>query len=79
MDFALVDADNHYYEAEDAFLRYGDESVKGFIRWIEGKSAAWSSVTGCPPPPNPTFNPIAKAGAFHARLKDLEQGQGARN
>ena len=23
----FVDADNHYYEAEDAFIRYGDQDV----------------------------------------------------
>ena len=26
--------------------------------------------------PNPTFNPIAKPGAFHARLKELQEGKG---
>jgi predicted TIM-barrel fold metal-dependent hydrolase len=81
MDYKLVDADNHYYEAEDAFLRYGDESVKRYIRWIqEGKKRRL--VFGeriSPVPPNPTFNPIAKAGAFHARLKELEEGKGDRN
>jgi predicted TIM-barrel fold metal-dependent hydrolase len=81
MDFPLIDADNHYYEAEDAFLRYGDESVQKYIRWIqEGKRRRL--VFGnrvSPVPPNPTFNPIAKAGAFHARLKELEAGQGQRN
>src|ERR1700674_5171362 len=80
MDFRLIDADNHYYEAEDAFLRYGDESVRGFVRWIqEGKRRRL--VFGnrvSPVPPNPTFNPIAKAGAFHARLKELEEGKGDR-
>jgi predicted TIM-barrel fold metal-dependent hydrolase len=81
MDFRLIDADNHYYEAEDAFLRYADESVKGFVRWIqEGKRRRL--VFGnqvAPVPPNPTFNPIAKAGAFHARLLELEEGKGTRN
>jgi predicted TIM-barrel fold metal-dependent hydrolase len=76
MDYLLFDADNHYYEAEDAFLRYGDESVRGFVRWVqEGKKRRL--VFGDQisyEPPNPTFNPIAKAGAFHGRLKDLEQG-----
>jgi predicted TIM-barrel fold metal-dependent hydrolase len=77
MDFALFDADNHYYEAEDAFLRFGDESVKRFVRWVgDGKKRHLLfgdrvSTT----PPNPTFNPIAKAGAFHARLQDLEAGK----
>jgi predicted TIM-barrel fold metal-dependent hydrolase len=77
MDYRLVDADNHYYEAEDAFLRYGGESVKRFIRWVqEGKKrhlVFGSRVS--PVPPNPTFNPIAKPGAFHARLKELEAGK----
>jgi predicted TIM-barrel fold metal-dependent hydrolase len=76
VDYLLVDADNHYYEAEDAFLRYGDESVRKFVRWVqEGKRRHLLfgdrlSTT----PPNPTFDPIAKAGAFHARLKNLEEG-----
>jgi len=81
VDYQLVDADNHYYEAEDAFLRYGDESVKRFVHWVqEGKKRHLMfgerlSTT----PPNPTFNPIAKAGAFHARLKELEEGKGERS
>ena len=38
MDYQLIDADNHYYEAEDCFTRYGDEEVKRFVRWVsEGK------------------------------------------
>ena len=28
MDYELIDADNHYYEAEDCFTRYGDEAVQ---------------------------------------------------
>jgi hypothetical protein len=27
LGYGLIDADNHYYEAEDAFLRHGDEHV----------------------------------------------------
>jgi predicted TIM-barrel fold metal-dependent hydrolase len=77
VDYKLFDADNHYYEAEDAFLRYGDESVKRYVHWVQdGKRRnlifgnRLSTVPG-----NPTFNPIAKAGAFHARLKALEEGK----
>jgi predicted TIM-barrel fold metal-dependent hydrolase len=77
-DYQLVDADNHYYEAEDAFTRHGDESVKRYVRWVqEGKRKHLmfgSKLSDTPP--NPTFNPIAKAGAFHQRLKDLEDGKG---
>ncbi|GLW98882.1 amidohydrolase family protein [Microtetraspora sp. NBRC 16547] len=80
MDYQLFDADNHYYEVEDAFTRYGDDEVKRFVRWVsEGKRRhilfgnAMQTLV-----PNPTFNPITKPGAFHARLKELESGGGAR-
>ncbi len=78
LGYQLIDADNHYYEAEDAFTRHGDESVKRYVRWIqEGKRR--KLVFGekiSDTPGNPTFNPIAKPGAFHQRLKDLESGKG---
>src|SRR6476659_614874 len=78
MDYQLIDADNHYYEAEDAFTRYGDDEVRRFVRWVsEGKrrhilfgNAMQTMV------PNPTFNPITKPGAFHRRLKELSEGDG---
>jgi len=73
MDYELVDADNHYYEAEDAFTRFGDQEILRFVRWLsEGKrkhlvfgSKLATAV------PNPTFNPIVKPGAWHKRLKQL--------
>jgi predicted TIM-barrel fold metal-dependent hydrolase len=76
MEYKLFDADNHYYEAEDAFTRYGDERVKKFVRWVsEGKKRHLMFGnrlnTGVP---NPTFNPIARPGAFHERLKELQEG-----
>jgi predicted TIM-barrel fold metal-dependent hydrolase len=76
-DYMLVDADNHYYEAEDAFTRHGDEGVKRYVRWVQDgkrKHLMFGSNLS-DTPPNPTFNPIAKAGAFHQRLKDLEAGK----
>lgn len=78
LGFDLIDADNHYYEAEDAFTRHGDEDVKRFVRWTtEGKRRKLVfGETISDTPGNPTFNPIAKAGAFHQRLKDLEAGKG---
>jgi hypothetical protein len=50
VDYQLIDADNHYYEAEDAFTRYGDEEVNRFVRWLaQGKrrSARWTSPGRC--------------------------------
>src|SRR5882672_8690984 len=84
VDYQLVDADNHYYEAEDAFFRHGDEAVKRHVRWVsEGKRrylVFGDVVTGAANTgvPNPTFNPCARPGAFHERLKELEGGKGDR-
>ena len=76
MDHQLIDADNHYYEPEDCFTRYGDEQVKRFVRWVsEGKRRhlLFGDVRQTMVP-NPTFNPITKPGAFHERLKELAEG-----
>jgi len=80
LDYQLFDFDNHYYEAEDAFTRHGDEAVKGYVHWVaEGKKRRImfgpSLHTAIP---NPTFNPIGKPGAYHKRLKELaERGERA--
>jgi predicted TIM-barrel fold metal-dependent hydrolase len=76
LGYRLIDADNHYYEAEDAFTRYGDEEVRRFVRWFsEGKKrhlAFGNEIQTMVP--NPTFNPITKPGAFHKRLVELVEG-----
>ncbi len=76
MDYKIFDADNHYYEVADTFTRHGDEKVRKHVRWMsEGKRRHLffgdRKSTGVP---NPTFNPIAKPGAFHDHLKALERG-----
>jgi predicted TIM-barrel fold metal-dependent hydrolase len=76
VDFGIFDADNHYYEAEDAFLRYADEKVKKHVRWVsEGKRRFLVFGDRMPSAiPNPTFNPTVKPGSLHMRLKALEAG-----
>jgi predicted TIM-barrel fold metal-dependent hydrolase len=76
LDFKIFDADNHYYELEDAFTRFGDEKVRRYVRWMQDGRRRHIMFgnrlsTGVP---NPTFNPIAKPGAFHDTLKRLEVG-----
>jgi predicted TIM-barrel fold metal-dependent hydrolase len=78
VDFKFFDADNHYYEAEDAFTRYASDRMKnrGYVRWLtepDGKrkrlffGAREADVVS-----NPTFSPIIKPGAYHQVLKELE-------
>jgi hypothetical protein len=38
LDYRIFDADNHYCEVDDTFVRFGDEKVRRHIRWVqEGK------------------------------------------
>jgi predicted TIM-barrel fold metal-dependent hydrolase len=78
MDYQLIDADNHYYEAEDCFTRYGDDEVKRFVRWVsEGKRRYIMFGTSMQTMvPNPTFNPVIKPGVLHKQLKELAEGGG---
>ena len=81
MDYQLIDADNHYYEPEDCFTRYGDDEVKRFVTWVsEGKKRhlLFGNVRQTMVP-NPTFDPITKPGVMHARLKELAEGGERRN
>ena len=76
LDYPIFDADEHYYEVDDTFTRFGDEKVRKHVRWVqEGKRRHLMFgnrlSTGVP---NPTFDPIAKPGAFHDRLKKSLRG-----
>jgi predicted TIM-barrel fold metal-dependent hydrolase len=76
VDYQLIDADNHYYEAEDAFTRYGDAEVNRFVRWLaQGKRRyiLFGNVMQTIAP-NPTFNPVDKPGSMHQRLRELAEG-----
>ena len=67
LGFQIFDADNHYYEAPDAFTRHlPKEYARRGIFWIEmnGKQRLiagkrlWRFI------PNPTFDPVARPGAL---------------
>ena len=68
----VVDFDNHYYEPEDAFTRFGDDEVQRFVRWLTAgkRKHLVFGTTMATAIPNPTFDPIAKPGALHRTLKE---------
>ena len=75
----MFDADNHYYEAEDAFMRHGDESVRRYVRWVaEGEAQApRSSGPRCrtaSPTRRSTRSP--RPGVFHATAEGPGGGHG---
>ncbi len=65
LDFRAFDADNHYYEAEDAFIRHIDPKLaRRAMQWAEVGGRRCLLVGGRVNRfiPNPTFDPVAKPG-----------------
>jgi predicted TIM-barrel fold metal-dependent hydrolase len=69
LDFWIFDADNHYYEAEDAFTRHIDPKMKRrCMQWAEVGGRKRLLVGGKVNRfiPNPTFDPVARPGCLDA-------------
>ncbi len=67
IDYPVFDADNHYYEAQDAFTRHLDPRVGGrTVQWCEIEGRRYHVVGGrvSRAVANPTFDPIAKPGCM---------------
>jgi hypothetical protein len=75
LDFPVFDADNHMYEATDAFTRYLPEEYSNVIKYVEingrTKIAVNNKISDYIP--NPTFNVVAPPG-----VQELEFRPGAR-
>ena len=74
LGFRPFDADNHYYEAEDAFTRHIEPAMaKRCMQWaeIDGKRRLLVGGKVNKFIPNPTFDPIAKPGS----LEDYFRGR----
>ena len=68
LDYLVFDADNHYYEAIDAFTRHLDPKLgPRCVQWAEINGRRYHVVGGqvSHAVVNPTFDPVAKAGALH--------------
>lgn len=65
LGYRVFDADNHYYEAEDAFIRHVDRRMQErCMQWAEVAGRKRLMVGGRDNRfiPNPTFDPVAKPG-----------------
>jgi predicted TIM-barrel fold metal-dependent hydrolase len=65
LGFLAFDADHHYYEAEDAFIRHVPRKMqKRCMQWatIEGRTRLLVGGKVNHFIPNPTFDPVAKPG-----------------
>ena len=67
LGFAAFDADQHYYEAEDAFIRHIEPGMaKRAMQWaeVDGKKRLLVGGKVNRFIPNPTFDPIARPGSL---------------
>ena len=72
------DADNHYYEALDAFTRHLDPKLGDrCVQWAEVAGRKYHVVGGrlSKAVVNPTFDPVAKAGAMHDYFRGNPEGR----
>lgn len=68
LGYDAFDADNHYYEALDAFTRHLDPKLgPRCVQWAEIDGRRYHVVGGrvSRAVVNPTFDPVARAGAMH--------------
>ncbi len=78
LGYRPFDADNHYYEALDAFTRHLDPRLgPRTVQWAEINGRRYHVVAGrvSRAVVNPTFNPVAKAGALHAYFRGNPEGR----
>src|SRR6202021_3220537 len=67
VDYTTFDADNHYYEATDAYTRHIDKAMaKRAMQWAEINGRQRLLVGGRVNRfiPNPLFDPVAKPGSL---------------
>ncbi|MCU0267620.1 MAG: amidohydrolase family protein [Acidimicrobiales bacterium] len=78
LDHPVIDADNHYYEALDAFTRHLDPALgPRCVQWCEIDGRRYHVVGGqvSRAVTNPTFDPVAKPGAMHDYFRGNPEGR----
>lgn len=86
LGFSAFDADNHYYEATDAFIRHVEPKMhKRCMQWatVEGRERLLVAGSVNRFIPNPTFDPVARPGClddyFRGKVaaRDMREAFGA--
>ncbi len=80
IDFNVFDADNHYYEATDAFTRHLPPAYKRTVEWAEIRGKQRMVVAGRVFKfiPNPTFDPVARPGSLDDYFRGKKPGDDIR-
>ena len=73
----IFDADNHYYEAHDAFTRHVPRRMQHrCVEWVELENGRKYQLVGgkIDRSGNPTFNPISKPGVLREYFSGNPRG-----
>jgi predicted TIM-barrel fold metal-dependent hydrolase len=81
VDFDAFDADNHYYEATDAFTRHLPANRSRVVTWatINGKPRMVVDNKVFRFIPNPTFDPVARPGVLDEYFRGKRAGDSIRD
>jgi predicted TIM-barrel fold metal-dependent hydrolase len=73
VDYGIYDADEHYYEAEDAITRHLDRAHRGLVRWadIEGRRTLVVNGNLVTVVPNPTYDPVGVPGSLERYFRAM--------
>ncbi len=80
VDFDVFDADNHYYEATDAFIRHLPKHRSKLVQWatLDGKQRMIVDNKVFRFIPNPTFDPVARPGCLDDYFRGRQAGDDIR-
>lgn len=71
VDYALCDADQHYYEAQDCLTRHLDPQHRRVVKWIEvdGRTSLLIHGKLLTVVPNPTYDPVGAPGSLETYFR----------
>jgi predicted TIM-barrel fold metal-dependent hydrolase len=71
VDYALYDADEHYYEPQDCLTRHLDKKYRNIVRWIQfdGRTSVLIHGKQLTVVPNPTYDPVGVPGSLEVYFR----------
>lgn len=71
VDYALCDADQHYYEPADCLTRHLDKKYQRVVKWmqVEGRTSLLIHGKQLTVVPNPTYDPVGVPGSMETYFR----------
>src|SRR5215208_5491718 len=71
VDYAIYDADQHYYEPKDCLTRHLDKRFKSIVKWadVDGRITVLINAKQLTVVPNPTYDPVGAPGSLEVYFR----------